>query len=113
MGYTVLFLACVAAAGYQLSRVRRVWAFLILFVALMPKVAVAVVPGNTTPLRVDDLVLAVVIGTWIAQRLFAPAGDDARIPPSPASLFLLLYLGLAAARTLSRTPPPPTTPPSP
>ncbi|HJZ78032.1 MAG TPA: O-antigen ligase family protein [Vicinamibacterales bacterium] len=100
MGYTVLFLACVAAAGYQLSRVRRVWAFLILFVALMPKVAVAVVPGNTTPLRVDDLVLAVVIGTWIAQRLFAPAGDDARIPPSPASLFLLLYWGIAAACTL-------------
>jgi O-antigen ligase len=101
MAYTVLFVACVAAAGYQLSRVRRVWAFLILFIALMPKVAVAGVPGNTTPLRVDDLVLAVVIGAWIVRRLFTPVRDDWRpVPPSPASFFLLLYWGVAAACTL-------------
>jgi O-antigen ligase len=111
MAYTVFFLACLAAAGYQLSRVRRVWAFLILFIALMPKVAVAVVPGNATPLRVDDLVLVVVIGAWIVQRLFTPAreGED-RIPPSPASFFLLLYWGVAAACTLVGIAAPTTTP---
>ncbi|HKB10085.1 MAG TPA: O-antigen ligase family protein [Vicinamibacterales bacterium] len=101
MGYIILFLACVAAAGYQLSRVPRLWAFVILFVALMPKVALAVVPGNTTPLRIDDLVLAIVIGTWIVQRLFTPPRmRDRDVPPSPASFFLLLYWGVAAACTL-------------
>ncbi|HMF94607.1 MAG TPA: O-antigen ligase family protein [Vicinamibacterales bacterium] len=101
MAYTTLFLASVAGAACELLRVRRIWAFLILFIALMPKVAVAVVPGNTTPLRVDDLVLAVVIGAWMVQRLFAPSCDSQpAIPPSPASLFLLLYWGIAAACTL-------------
>ena len=101
MAYSALFFGCAAAAGYQLVRVRRAWAFLILFIALMPKVAVAVVPGNTTPLRVDDLVLAGVIGVWIVQRLFATAPDgQSRVPPSPASFFLVLYWSVAAACTL-------------
>jgi hypothetical protein len=101
MAATVLFLACVAAAGYQLARVTRAWAFLILFIALMPKVAVAVVPGNTTPLRVDDLVLGIVIAAWIVRRLFTPALENERaVPASPASFFLLLYWGVAAACTL-------------
>jgi O-Antigen ligase len=101
MAHVILFLACVAAAGYQLWRVRRLWAFLILFIALMPKVAIAVVPGNATPLRVDDVVLAVAIGAWIVQRSLTPAREpELQVPASPVSLFLLLYWGVAAACTL-------------
>ena len=101
MASTLLFLACAAAAAYQLFRVRRVWAFLILTIALVPKVAIAVVPGSPTPLRIDDVVLGAVIGAWIVQRfLTAPRDDAPRTPPSPASFFLLLYWGVAAACTL-------------
>ena len=101
MAYALLFLACVAAAAYQLSRVRTVWAFLILFVALMPKLPVAVVPGNTTPIRIDDLVLALVIAAWLARHLLVSPRDGDRQPPaSPATFFLLLYWGVAAAATL-------------
>jgi len=100
MASTILFFACVAVAVYQVARVRRVWAFLILFIALMPKVAVAVVPGNTTPLRIDDLVIALVIGVWIVRRLFVTMVDDRDVPPSPATFFLLTWWGTVAACTL-------------
>jgi hypothetical protein len=93
MGQILLIIVCVAAAAYQLVRVPRVWAALLLFVALMPKVPLALVPGNTTPIRVDDLVIAVVLAGWLFRRRVAP-------PPSPATFFLLTYGSVAAACTL-------------
>jgi O-antigen ligase len=91
--HLVLYAACVAGAAYQLRRVPRLWAFLLLFVALMPKVAVAAVPGNTTPLRVDDLVVGAALAVWFFRRREPP-------PPSPATFFLALYWGIAAVATL-------------
>jgi O-Antigen ligase len=94
VAHKLLFVACVAVAAYQLWRVPRVWAFLVLFIPLMPRVALAAVPGNTTPIRVDDLVISAALTVWFfrAPRREAPA--------SPASFFLALYWGVAAACTL-------------
>ena len=93
MAHVILYIACVSIAGYQLWRVPKAWAFLILFVALMPKLAVATVPGNTTPLRIDDLVIGAVLAWWFFRRDEVP-------PASPAGFFLGLYWGTAAACTL-------------
>jgi O-antigen ligase len=126
MAHIAILAACAAVAAYQLVRVPRAWAFLLLFMPLAPKVPLAAVPGNTTPIRVDDLVVAVVLMAWIARRFFAigqvrlPArrssadqdrsaggkpdatyqGEHAAVPPSPVTLFLLLYGYAAAVCTL-------------
>jgi O-antigen ligase len=92
MAHTILFIACLVAAAYQLWRVPRVWAFLLLFVALMPKVPLAVVPGNTTPIRIDDVVVGSVLVWWMFRRRDVPA--------SPATFFLLAYWYAAAVCTL-------------
>jgi O-antigen ligase len=100
--HALSIVGCLAVSTWQLSRVPRVWAFLVLFIALMPKVPLAVVPGNTTPIRVDDIVLALVL-LWWARKLFM-VRPQVRLkpstPPSPATLFLLLYWGVAIACTL-------------
>jgi O-antigen ligase/polysaccharide polymerase Wzy-like membrane protein len=90
--HILVFLVCVAVAVDQLRRAPRPWAFLLLFIALMPKVAIAAVPGNTTPLRLDDLIVGAVLTIWFFRR------NDA--PPSPATFFLALYWLVAAACTL-------------
>ena len=94
MGQLILIIVCGAGAAYQLARVPRVWALLLLFVALMPKVPLAAVPGNTTPIRVDDVVIAIVLAGWLFRRRQAP-------PPSPATFFLLTYWYVVAACTLA------------
>jgi O-antigen ligase len=94
MGQILLISACAGVAAYQLARVPRLWALLLLFVALAPKLPVAAVPGNTTPIRVDDLVIAVALGAWMIRRRVTP-------PPSPITFFLLLYGFAAAACTLA------------
>src|SRR5206468_10774754 len=106
-----LFAACLAVAAYQLWRVPRVWAFLLLVIALMPKVAIAAVPGNTTPIRVDDLVVGAALVLWFFGIRLKPPFDVARggpealegpdtaheePPPSSATFFLALYWGVAA-----------------
>jgi len=93
MAHTILFVACLAAAAYQLWRVPRLWAFLLLFIALMPKVSLASVPGNTTPVRIDDLVVGGLLLTWLFGRRPVPA--------SPATFFLLVYWYAAAVATLA------------
>jgi O-antigen ligase len=106
-GQLAIVVFCVAAAGVQLARVRTVWAFLLLFIVLTPKIALAAVPGNTTPLRVDDLVIGVALLWWGWTVMFAkPAAVTADFAPrhpapaSPATLFLLLYWGVSIACTL-------------
>jgi O-antigen ligase len=93
MAHGALFTACLVAAAYQLWRVPRLWAFLLLFVALMPKLAVAAVPGNTTPLRIDDLVVGAALAWWFFREAEEP-------PSSPAGFFLAVYWGAAAVCTL-------------
>ena len=110
MAHLVLFIACLAVAAYQLWRVPRLWAFLLLFVPLMPRIALAVVPGNTTPIRVDDLVIAGALAAWFfgvpKVRLKADTahGSEAdatyEVPASPATFFLALCWGVAVACTL-------------
>jgi O-antigen ligase len=94
-----MLLAAVMAgvAVWQLVRVPRLWAFLIVFLVLFPKVPLAVVPGNTTPLRVDDVVVAVVLGSWLLARVL-----DRRTvaPAAPVTVPLMLYLGVALTATL-------------
>jgi O-antigen ligase len=85
------------ASLIQLWRVPRLWAFLFLFIVLFPKLPLAVVPGNSTPIRVDDLILAVVLGGWLLAQLL---GRRRPIPPSPVTPFLLLYGFVAAATSL-------------
>ena len=101
MAHITVLIICVAIAAYQHSRVPRLWAFLLLFIALMPKVALAVVPGNTTPIRVDDLVIGAVLAVWMA-RLFTVRlkPDTTEVPSSPATFFLLLYWYAVAVCTL-------------
>jgi hypothetical protein len=106
MAHFIILVACVAVSVYQLSRVPRAWAFLVLFIALMPKLPLAAVPGNTTPIRIDDVVLALVL-LWWARTFFrvrlkpdATNRDVTDPPPSPATFFLLLYWGVAIACTL-------------
>lgn len=100
MAHTILFIACIGAAAWQLWRVPRLWAFLTLFIALMPKVPLAVVPGNTTPIRIDDLVVAAAIGVWLFRVGRTPGDGRERVPPSPATFFLVLYAYAAAVCTL-------------
>jgi len=95
MSHYFLYIACLAAAAYQLWRVPRMWSFLVLFIALMPKVALAKVPGNPTPIRVDDLVVGAVLAVWFFGGRLKPD-----TPSSPATFFLALYWGVAAACTL-------------
>lgn len=97
MSHLAIIVVCVLVATYQLLRVPRVWAFLVLFIALTPKLPLAVVPGNTTPIRIDDVVLALVLIWWARKFLMVPPTAP---PPSPATLFLLLYWGVAIACTL-------------
>jgi len=98
--YALLFAACIAAAAYQLWRVPRLWAFLLLFVALMPKVGLAEVPGNTTPIRIDDLVVAAALAMWFFGIRPSTRALSREAPPSPATFFLALYWGAATACTL-------------
>ncbi len=105
----LLATACATLAAYQLWRVPRVWAFLLLFIVLMPKLALIVVPGNTTPIRVDDVVVAGVMGVWAVRELFGrtvvrlklgTTGADGVVPASPATLFLFFYWSVALLCTL-------------
>src|SRR5438477_10316562 len=98
MAHVVLAMICGFAAAYQLWRVPRAWAFLLLFIVLMPKLPLAVVPGNPTPIRVDDVVIAFVLTWWAARALFTirqPA-----VPASPATLFLVVYMSAVLMCTL-------------
>jgi O-antigen ligase len=99
VGHDLLFIGCVSAAAYQVWRVPRVWAFLLLFIALMPKVALAAVPGNTTPIRVDDLVVAVALASWFFGINWRRK-TESESPPSPATFFLALYWSAAVVCTL-------------
>lgn len=100
MAHLLLYLVCVAAAVWQVRRVPRLWAFLLLFVALAPKVAIAAVPGNTTPIRIDDLVVGAAIAIWFfGIRVNAERASE-EPPSSPATCFLALYWGAAAVSTL-------------
>jgi O-antigen ligase len=100
MAHLILYAACLAVAAWQLWRVPRLWAFLILFIALAPKIGVAAVPGNTTPLRIDDLVIGAALAMWFfgIQAKAGPARDP--VPPSAATFFLALYWGVVVAATL-------------
>jgi O-antigen ligase len=102
MAHILVFLVCVAVAAYQLARVPRAWAFLLLFIALMPKVPIALVPGNTTPIRVDDLVVGALLVWWAWTYVGRPFKGrlHEELPPSPATFFLLLYWYAAAVCTL-------------
>src|SRR5258705_7850119 len=112
MAHSVLFVVCLLIAAYQFARVPRMWAFVLLFVALMPKIALASVRGNTTPVRVDDVVIGVVLAVWIARSVTVrrkPVATTVRLkpdttydfaPPSPATLFLLIYWYAVAVCTL-------------
>ncbi len=94
----VLLVLVLAAAVYQVARVRRFWAFLFVFIVLFPKIGLAAVPGNTTPIRIDDLVLGVVIGGWLIRGALTARRDA--LPRSPVTPFLAGYLCCAAASTL-------------
>ena len=94
----VLLALVLAAAAYQLVRVPRLWAFLFVFIVLFPKIALAAVPGNTTPVRVDDLVLGLILGSWLVREALT-ARPDASLP-SPVTPFLIAYLCCAAASSL-------------
>jgi len=101
MGTTVrlvLLALVIATAVYQVARVRRFWAFLFVFIVLFPKIGLAAVPGNTTPIRVDDLMLGLVIGGWLIREALVARRDA--LPPSPVVPFLAGYLFCAAASTL-------------
>ena len=77
MAHIALYFACLFAAAWQLRRVPRLWALLFLFIALMPKLAVATVPGNTTPIRIDDLVVGAALAVWFFRRREAPPASSA------------------------------------
>ena len=93
-----LFALVLAAAVHQVARVRRFWAFLFVFIVLFPKIGLAAVPGNPTPIRVDDLILGLVIGGWLIREALVARRDA--MPPSPVTPFLAAYLFCAAASTL-------------
>ena len=103
MAHNLLVIASLAVAAYQLWRVPRVWAFLVLFVPLMPRVALAAVPGNTTAIRIDDLVIGAALTVWFfgfREVRLKPDATYTPAPASPATFFLALYWGVAAACTL-------------
>lgn len=93
----LLIAAVVALVAWRVRRTRRLWAFVLVFIVLFPKVPLAAVPGNTTPLRVDDVVLGLVLGGWLVRRL---ARWDASVPASPITPHLVAYLGAALVSTL-------------
>src|SRR4051794_28441795 len=107
MAHIALMVVCAALAAWQLARVPRLWAFVLLFIAMMPKVPLAFVPGNTTPLRIDDLVIGAVLAVWTA-RFFTVWQEPetttgpayGHVPPSPATFFFLIYWYTAAVCTL-------------
>lgn len=88
----------IVAVVAQMRRVPRFWAFLFLFVILFPKIALAAVPGNSTPLRIDDILLGVVLGGWVVREALVVRSRP--VPASPLTPFLLLYLACAALSTL-------------
>jgi len=94
-GLVALIVGVALASLMQLWRVPRLWAFLILFIVLFPKVPLALVPGDTTALRVDDFVLGLVLGGWVLAQLL---GRRRAIPASPITPLILLY-GLVAVVT--------------
>lgn len=104
MSQILLVLACAAAAAYQLWRVPRAWAFLLLFIVLAPKVPLALVPGSPTPIRVDDLVVGGVLLGWALATLLgtrtSERGNGRACPASPATVWLLLYWSTALVCTL-------------
>jgi O-antigen ligase len=81
----------------QLWKLPRLWAFLLLFIVLFPKLALAVVPQNTSPLRVDDLVIAGVLGIWVIRHFLLKPSHGAA---SPLTLFLGVYLGACLISTV-------------
>lgn len=87
----------VLAALYQIWRIPRLWVLLFLFIVLFPKVALVAVPGETTPIRVDDLVMAAVLGGWVLVQLL---GRPRPAPSSPATPFFLLYALVAVSTSL-------------
>src|SRR5437870_11542381 len=92
----IVLIVCVSLASLaQLWRVPKPWAFLILFIVLFPKVPLALVPGDTTALRVDDFVLGLMLGGWALAQIL---GRQRRIPASPVTPLILLY-GLIAVVT--------------
>ena len=92
-----LVVGCTLAALVQLWRVPRLWAFVLLFIVLVPKLPLAAVPGDPTPIRVDDVVIATVLGGWLIARVL---GRRRPTPASPVTPFLLLYGLVAAVTTL-------------
>ena len=101
MGFSlrlVLLALVFAAAVYEVRRVRRFWAFLFVFIVLFPKIALVAVPGNSTPIRVDDLVLGAVVGGWLIREALVARRHS--VPASPVMPFLAGYLLCAAASTL-------------
>ena len=63
----LLLWGVIGACVFQLWRTPRLWAFLFLFIVIFPKIALVTVPGETTPIRVDDVVMAAVLGWWILK----------------------------------------------
>jgi O-antigen ligase len=64
---------------------------------LVPKLALVSVPGDPTPIRVDDVVLGVVLGGWTIARLLS---RDRSRTPSPITPFFVLYAFVVVATTL-------------
>src|SRR4051794_25752100 len=91
----VLVVGVALASLIQLWRVPRLWAFLLLFIVLFPKIPLALAPGDTTAFRVDDIVVGVVLAGWAMAQILGP---QRAIPPSPVTPFILLY-GLFAVVT--------------
>jgi O-antigen ligase len=94
----ILLVLVAAAATHQVWRVRRFWAFLFVFIVLFPKIGLAAVPGNPTPIRIDDLLLGVVIAGWLIREALVGGRDT--FPTSPVTPFLITYLFCAATSTL-------------
>src|SRR6266542_1583444 len=93
----LLLWGVIGACVFQLWRTPRLWAFLFLFIVIFPKIALVTVPGETTPIRVDDVVMAAVLGWWIL-KLFL--GHRPTLPPAPATPFLLLFALVAIVTSL-------------